>query len=511
MVDLARFFLRFTQEESCGKCLPCRLGTRAMLETLERICAGEGREGDIEYLQELGEEIRRSALCGLGQTAPNPVLTSIRYFRAEYEAHIRDRRCPAGACQALVRAPCQNACPAGMDVPGYVSLVGEGRFAEALATILDTNPFPSVCGRVCTHQCEARCRRAQLDQAVAIRQLKRFVGDHNPEWRLPPPASRDGGPKVGIVGAGPAGLSCAYFLARLGYRPTVFEKLPVAGGMLAVGIPEYRLPRSVLREEIERIAALGVEIRTNTPVGDGLTLRQLLEQGYQALFVAVGAHRSRALGIPGEELRGVVHATSFLRAVSLGGDLPPVAGSQVAVIGGGNAAVDAARTALRLGARQVTILYRRTRAEMPALREEIEAALAEGVAIEELAAPVALVGEDEVVRAVECQRMSPGPFDSSGRRRPVPDEGARFLLPADLVIPAIGQQAEAAALFADLGIETGADGMVSTDEEGRTSVPGVYAGGDAVTGPATVIEAIAAGRRAAMAIDHFLGGDAAPW
>ena len=506
MVDLARFFLTFVQEESCGKCVPCRVGTRAMLETLERICAGQGRQGDIEYLIELGKEIKRSSLCGLGQTAPNPVLTTIRYFRHEYEAHITEKWCAAGVCQNLVIAPCLNECPAGMDVPAYVSLVAEGRFAEALAVLLDVNPFPSVCGRVCDHRCEAKCRRNQLDQAVAIRAIKRFVAD---QWKRRPKlqvAERNGQAKVGIIGAGPAGLSCAYFLARLGYEPTVFEKLPIPGGMLAVGIPEYRLPKRVLQREIAAIQALGVDIRTNTAVGKDVTLSALKQQGYQAFFVAVGAHHSHKLDVPGEELKGVVHAIDFLRQVNLNRKEVWV-GRQVAVVGGGNAAVDAARTALRLGAEQVTILYRRTRGEMPAQSTEVEAAEAEGVELRFLVTPVRIIGDQRRVKGIACQRMRLGEFDRSGRRRPIPIEDSCFELEVDMVIPAIGQFSDAGNLFEGLGIEVAAGGAIRVTKDGRTNVPYIFAGGDATTGPATVIEAIAAGERAAVAIDQYLSHD----
>jgi NADH-quinone oxidoreductase subunit F len=502
MVELARYFLSFVQEESCGKCVPCRVGTKAMLETLERICAGEGREGDVEYLIELAGEIKRSSLCALGGTAPNPVLTTIRYFRHEYDAHIREKRCPAGACQALVVAPCINECPVGTDVPSYVSLVGEGRLEEALATILDTNPFPSVCGRVCNHRCEAKCRRNQVDSGVAIRALKRFVADSVGQRPAMAPAEDNAQPKVGIFGAGPAGLSCAYFLARLGYRPTVFEKLPVAGGMLRVGIPEYRLPRDTLQAEIAAIEAMGVEIRTSTALGADVTLDGLRQEGYKAFLLALGAHGSQGLGVQGEELDGVAHAVDFLRDAGLNGKRVWV-GRRVAVVGGGNAAVDAARTARRLGAEEVTIVYRRTRAEMPAEKAEIDAAEAEGIDLQCLASPVRIIGNGHGVEALEVQRMRLGEFDHSGRRRPEPVEGAMVRLEVDMVIPAIGQVAQASGVCDGLEVDR-RRGVIVADKDGHTCVPDVFAGGDAASGPATVIEAIAAGERAAVAIDQYL-------
>jgi NADH-quinone oxidoreductase subunit F len=503
MVDLARFFLTFVQEESCGKCVPCRVGTRAMLDTLERICAGEGREGDIEYLIELGNEVKRSSLCGLGQTAPNPVLTTIRYFRDEYEAHIQEKRCPAGVCQDLFISPCQNACPVGMDVPRYVSLISEGRLKEALAAMLDTNPFPSVCGRVCDHRCERKCRRTQTDQAVAIRQLKRFIADceeERPQLRI---AERNGQPKVGIIGGGPAGLSCAYFLARLGYEPTVFEKLPVAGGMLAACIPEYRLPKKVLQKEIEAIEALGVEIRTNTAVGTDVSLQELHQQGYRAFYVALGTQDSRNLGIPGEELEGCMPAIDFLKQVNFA-DKEVWVGHQVAVVGGGNAAIDAARSALRLGAEKVTILYRRTKSEMPAQSEEIEAARSEGVEFRFLVTPVRVVGDGDGIRAIECQQMQLGEFDRSGRHRPVPIKDSIFALDVDMVIQAIGQVSDAVDVLGASKVDTGRGGLILANKDGQTNQPHIFAGGDVTSGPATVVEAIAAGERGAVAIDRYL-------
>jgi len=511
MVELARFFLNFVQEESCGKCVPCRVGTKIMLEVVTRITQGQGQEGDVEYLIELGEEIKRSSLCGLGQTAPNPVLSTIRYFRDEYEAHIRDKRCPAGVCQDLVYSPCQNECPAGQNVPAYVSLIGEGRFEEALEVILDRNPFPSVCGRVCDHPCEAKCRRSQIDDPVATRALKRFAADYMAAEGIPSAiydrlrVETDGQkPKVAIVGSGPAGLSCAYFLARLGYQPTVFEKLPVAGGMLAVGIPEYRLPKDVLKREIEFIEKMGVEIRTEVSIGEDVTIPELYQQGYEAIFIGVGAHHGRKLNIPGETLDGVVDAVDFLRVVALSGHRMWV-GRRVAVLGGGNAAIDAARTALRLGADEVTIVYRRTKNEMPAQRSEIEDAVAEGVKLELLATPAQAISQNGGIKGLECLRMCLGEFDRSGRRRPEPVEDSRFRLDVDMVISAIGQTPDTTSLLSSL--ELNRDGTIKVDKDGRTSVPYIFAGGDAVTGPATVIWAIAAGERAAVAIDQYLSKD----
>jgi len=502
MVDIARFFLEFTQSESCGKCVPCRVGTRHMLDILQRICAGEGREGDIEALERLALDVKQSSLCGLGQTAPNPVLTTIRYFREEYEEHIRLRHCRASACEALAPAPCAHACPAAVNVPEYLALVAEDRLDDAVNVIRRRNPFVSVCGRVCDHPCERRCRRAELDEPLAVRALKRFAADHARKYEaaLLPPAK--GKAQVAIVGAGPAGLSCAYFLALMGRRSVVFESQPIPGGMLALGIPEYRLPKTILRKDIEFILRHGVELRTGTPVRD---LADLRKEGFKAIFLATGAQKAAMLRIPGEEFEGVQDSLEFLRARALG--RTPRCGEVVAVVGGGNAAIDAARSALRLGARKVLILYRRTREEMPAYAEEIEEALNEGAELHALVAPKQILGESGKVVAIELLRMRLGEADASGRRRPVPIEGSEFVIECDMVLPAIGQVASAEAAH---GVELTAAKTVRADMATlQTSAPDVFAGGDVVSGGGSAIEAIASGQRAAVAIDRRLGGKGA--
>ncbi len=507
MVDVARFFLEFCQDESCGKCAPCRIGTKRMLEILERICDGHGVEGDVERLIELGNTIKDTALCGLGQTAPNPVLSTIRYFRHEYDAHIRDKRCPAGVCTALVRAPCQNACPAGVDVPGFVSLVGEGRYAEAMRWHRERNPFASICARVCFHPCESKCRRAGLDSPVAIRGVKRFMVEQDVAAELPTMAQapENAARKVAIVGAGPAGLSCAYFLARMGYAPTVFEGEARPGGMLIQTIPAYRLPRKQLEQEIDLIQRMGVDIRCNQRLGRDFTMGDLRGQGFEAVFLGIGAAKGSLLGIPGEDTPGVTEALSFLKAHNLGTD--PKVGQHVAVIGGGNAAIDAARTAFRLGASDVTVVYRRRRAEMPAWDEEIDEALREGIRLEALVAPVEIAVQDGKVAGLVCQRMELGAYDRSGRRRPVPIKGQIFTIPVDQVIAAIGQSVDADGLFGDLAVDRNRDGTLKADPAtGATSLEWLFAGGDAAVGPSSVVEAIAWGEKAAVAMDARLTG-----
>jgi NADH-quinone oxidoreductase subunit F len=499
MVDVARYFLSFTQDESCGKCVPCRAGTKQMLDILEDICNGRGRPEDIDLLRELSEAIKAGSLCGLGQTAPNPVLTTIRYFRDEYEEHIKRHYCRAAVCQGLVTAPCSHICPAGIDVPRYVRFIAEGKPAEAVAVIREKIPFPAVCGLVCFHPCEARCRRGQLDETIAIRMLKRFAAEHDTGlWKQNIKVAPATGKRVAIVGSGPAGLTAGYYLAKLGHSVTVFEALSEPGGMMRVCIPDYRLPKDILKAEIKEIEDVGVEIRTNTRVE---SVDRLFQEGYNAVFLAMGAHQGLRIGVEGEDSPRVMDCVRFLRDVSLGKTVE--VGSRVAVIGGGNAAIDSARTSLRLGAKEVTVIYRRTQAEMPASPEEVEEALAEGVQIHFLAAPSRIISRDGRVE-LEAIRMELGAIDSSGRRRPEPIKGSESIMDFDTIIAAIGQRPEIPRQF---NLPVGRGNIIEVDPDTlATSREGVFAGGDVATGPASVIEAIAAGRQAAISIDKYLGG-----
>jgi NADH-quinone oxidoreductase subunit F len=499
MVNIARYFLEFTQDESCGKCAPCRVGTRHMRDILDRISCGEGKMEDLDELEQLAEHIQSASLCGLGQSAPNPVLTTLRYFRDEYVEHIQRKHCRASVCEALVHAPCAHACPAQVNVPQYVGMIAQGQLNAAVDVVRRRNPFVSVCGRVCDHPCQSRCRRGDLDTPLAIRALKRYASDNatGAGETVAPPTS--GTPEVAVIGAGPAGLTCAYFLAIMGRHTVVFEKQAVAGGMLALGIPEYRLPKEAIQKDIDFILRHGVELRTNTPVE---SVEELKEKGYRAVFLATGAQDGRVMGIDGEELEGVADSLEFLRARGLGQE--PECGKKVAVIGGGNAAVDAARSAVRLGAEQVQILYRRTREEMPAYEEEIEEALLEGIELHELVAPYRIIGRDGKVTGIEMTRMELGKPDDSGRRRPVPIEGSEFIVDCDMILPAIGQKAsiEPAQGLAITSWKTVESDTVTL----ATSQDGVFSGGDVINGGSTVIEAIADGQRAAVAIDRYLGG-----
>ena len=396
--------------------------------------------------------------------------------------------------------PCKGECPAGIDVPRYVRLVGHEKYAEATAVIREKVPFPKSLGRVCFHPCEEGCRRTDLNEPISICKLKRIAADYDDgTWKNSAFMLSPTGKRVAVIGAGPSGLTAAYYLKKLGHEVTVFESLPVPGGMMRVGIPEYRLPRKILAEEIEVISQLGVEIKTSSPVE---SLDDLLNQGYQAVFVAVGAHQGSKMGITGEDTPGVLEGIAFLREVSLGKKID--VGNKVAVIGGGNVAIDAARTALRLGADEVSILYRRTRAEMPAWSEEIEGAEEEGVKIEILTAPQSIAPSPDGQVNLTCIRMKLGEPDSSGRRRPMPISGSEFTTSYSAVIAAIGQVSDVPAGF---GLSLTRRNTCEVDPDSLvTSRSGIFAGGDVARGPASVIEAIADGRRGASAIDKYLGG-----
>jgi len=508
MVDTARYFMDFIQEESCGKCVACRIGTKRMLEILERITRGEGVEGDVERLEELGRTIQKTAMCGLGQTAPNPVLSTIKNFREEYEEHIKYKYCRAGVCSDLFISPCENTCPANVNIPGYLALVAAGRFIDAYDLIRQENPLPSICGRICTHPCESKCRRGTVDEPVAICDIKRFVADYamkNASNFIQDIAFPKNGKRVSIIGAGASGLTCGYYLARLGYEVSIYESEPVAGGVLAFGIPEYRLPSEVIAREIREIEKSGVNIFLNTEVGKDISFDQLRNESH-AIYVATGTQFPQRVGVPGEDLKGVLPGISFLKDVKLKKNID-LTGHVVAVIGGGNTAIDSARTALRLGARKVMVLYRRLRESMPAYDIEIEEALREGAELHELVSPVRFVGDRRGrVTKIECVRRMMKDFDNNGRRNTVHIEGSNFFIDVDTVITAVSQYADLPFVRStEIGL-TRWGTFVVDDETQMTTMPGVFAGGDVVRGPTDVIRAIADGKHAAVNIDKYLGG-----
>jgi NADH-quinone oxidoreductase subunit F len=510
MVDVARYFIEFTHSESCGKCIPCRVGLDKSLRILNAFTRGRASEADLDRLDEMGRMIRDTSLCGLGQTAPNPLLTTMRHFRHEFEDHIRAKRCRAGVCEDLALSPCENSCPLHMNIPRFLQLYKEGRLEEAFEAVVLDNPLPASTGRVCQHPCDNRCRRSSLDEAVNMREVHRFIADsiyqserfdalaERIAARKLPATDR----KVAIVGAGPTGLAAAFYLALLGHDVTVYESNPEPGGMLRYALPEYRLPREVVRREIELIRRIGVNFVCGAQVGTDIALNDLDNQ-YNAVFLAIGTWKESWVYLPGTELKGVLPALIFLESVAK--EEPVRLGRRVAVIGGGNAAIDSARTSLRMGA-EVTVIYRRERKDMPAIKEETDAAEHEGARFHFLATPHRIVGDENGnVKAIEVVKTRLGEFDSSGRRRPVPtDEIRRF--ECDTVILAVGEAVDMDFVRAS-GLRIKENGTLEVDRYTlETSRSKFYAGGDLITGASNVSNAMGYGKKAARNIDARLMG-----
>ncbi len=508
IVDLVRYFLTFTQNESCGKCPPCRVGTRAMLSLVTKIADGKADMNDLATLESIARTVKNGSLCGLGQTAANPVLCTLQYFREEYITHIVEKRCPAGVCEALMRTPCMSGCPAGVYIPGFVSLSAEKRFDEAARLHRERNPFAAVCGYICSHPCENRCQRGTVDAPVSIQEIAQYIIEH--EDAVAPPQVKSNAAnatrKVAIVGAGPAGLTAAYFLARLGYSPVVYDAANKPGGLLTSTIPEFRLPRNAVEREIEMILGLGVHLELNKRLGTDITLSSLRAEGYEGVILSSGSAVSKALNIPGEDAAGVMNAGAYLAAFNA--NQSPSTGRKVVVIGGNNAAVDAARVARRLGATEVSLVYRRTRREMTAYEDCIDQAEREGVHLVALAGPVAIKTADKRVTGITCVRMEPGHFDLSGRPAPQPLENSWFDLETDQVIIAIGRTTNIAGCCDETGLETDAAGFLRVNPHTQqSSVPWIFACGEATSGGGEVIDAIASGERAAVELDRFLTGE----
>lgn len=509
MVEIARFFLNFTQSESCGKCTSCRLGTTQLLEILTRITRGEGRLEDMETIEDLGGTITEASLCGLGQTCAKPALSTLQYFSQEYREHILEQRCAGAVCDSMVISACQHACPAGIDVPNYVAAIAAGKYREAVEIIRERNPFPAVCGRICIHPCEFKCRRGELDEPMAIRSLKRFASDWYykniglPESPFPVTKKE----KVAVVGAGPAGLTCAYFLAKMGYKAIVFEAQSVPGGMLGIAVPEFRLPREVIEQEVDYIKRCGVKIRYNSPIDARHTVNDLMAEGFDAVFIAAGAQASKRIGISGEEegLDGLYYGLEFLNEAKRRAGLSLE--GKVLVIGGGNVAIDVARTALRVGAEDVQIFCLEPRDEMPAWEKEVQEAVEEGIVINPSWGPKQIMRKDGRVGGMEFVRCV-SVFDMEGRFNPSFDEEASQIVETDNVIISIGQAPDISFLSKDSQLERSLWGSLEINENTlATNVPGIFAGGDFTTGPTFVIRAISSGRRAAIAIDRHLQGE----
>jgi NADPH-dependent glutamate synthase beta subunit-like oxidoreductase len=498
-VDMAAAFLRLCHAQSCGKCVPCRIGLGQLTNIMESILAGTATMADLELMRKTARAIYNSADCAIGYEAANIVLRGLDGFKDDYVGHIVNGRCTLGCEQGV---PCMSLCPAGVEIPGYIALVGEGRYADAIRLIRKDNPFPTVCGYVCEHPCEARCRRRVMDDAINIRGIKRFAADNAGEVD-PPKNAPPTGKTVAVIGGGPAGLTAAYYLSLMGHKVTLFEKRKRLGGMLWYGIPRYRLPADKLNTDIEAILKTGIEVVLNTEIGGTVKLREL-RRDFDAVYISIGAHIDKKLTIDGSDGLDVIPAIEMLR--NLGdGDEVDLTGRTVAVIGGGNVAMDAARSAVRLGAKKVNIVYRRRKQDMPALPEEVEGALAEGCELITLSAPDSIERNDEgLITGLWLRPQISGKIDSSGRPEPLDAREPKTRLSCDLIIVAIGQNVESEH-FRFSGIQLNRDVI---DAKMTTEVPGhkgLFAGGDCVTGPATVIRAIAAGKVAAANIDEYLG------
>lgn len=503
-VDLTRSFIKMCLAQSCGKCVPCRVGLRQLARLFDNVLDGEANEETVENIKLTAEGIYYSADCAIGYEAAKLALKSVDGCIDDFESHIHNGFC---SCNSNQPVACVKSCPAGVDIPGYIALVQQGRYADAVRLIRRDNPMPTTCAYICEHPCENRCKRTIIDAPVNIRGLKKMAVDNSgivpvPECEAPT------GKKVAIIGGGPGGLSAAYYLALMGHKVTIFEQRKQLGGMLRYGIPNYRFPRKKLDEEIDSILSTGIEVKKNISVGKDISFDDITKE-YDATYISIGAHADKKIGIEGEDAKsGITSAVEMLRAIG-DGDMPDYTGKKVIVIGGGNVAMDVARSSIRLGASKVSIVYRRRKADMTALEEEVEGAEAEGCDVLELMSPVRIKQDEEgnaiglIVKPQMISRVSHG--------RPAPKAAAKdeVLLESDLIVVAIGQGIETKS-FEEHGIKV-QRGVISalntgniTPQDGEMS-EGVFAGGDCVTGPATVIKAIAAGKVAVANIDEYLG------
>lgn len=509
ILELCLEYAKAIQNYSCGQCIPCRVGTRIIRDIFESIYKGEAKEGDLNTIVALSENISSSSMCEIGQSSPRVFKYLIENYRDLFKDYMGGKKENAVSFEykSTVTAPCMQACPIHLDIPRYVENIKFGRYEESLSTICEKLPLPGVVGRVCVRPCEFNCRRTLLDEPIQIKHLKRFVSDFAierdnwPKFECKPKKEI----KVAIIGAGPAGLTAAFFLAKEGYDVTIFETLSEPGGMAAVGIPDYRLPRDILRGEVSQIEKLGVKIIYNKTFGIDFTVEDLEKEGYRAVFVGLGCHCHKKLDIEGEDqsLQGYIPGVYFLRYINTGQEIPK--GKKIVVVGGGNVAMDCVRSALRMGFEDVNLVYRRSKAEMPADFIEVKEAEEEGVKFHMLTAPKRLISRDGKVIGLECIKMQLGEPDASGRRSPVPIPGSEFIIETDVLVPAIGQETDiGCCVTAISGVEITKKQTILVNENFMSTRMGVFAGGDCVTGADVLIRACAHGRLAAMKINDFL-------
>ena len=503
-VDLQLSFLKVCHAQTCGKCTPCRIGLGQLQKLMESVLEGKATMKTLQLIEDTANNIMDSADCAIGYEAAHMVLAGLVGFKEDYIHHIKTGKCNSTVNHSV---PCVALCPAQVDIPGYIALVGEGRYADAIKLIRKDNPFPTACALICEHPCEARCRRNMIDAAINIRALKRMAVDNAPANTVPVPEKAETtGKRIAIIGGGPSGLAAAYYLELMGHHAVVFEAKSKLGGMLRYGIPSYRFPRERLDQDIEAILSTGVEVHLNTKIGSGegeVPFNKLREE-YDAVYIAIGAHEDKKVGIEGEDSKGVISAVEMLG--SIGEEImPDFKDKTVVVIGGGNVAMDCTRSSIRLGAKKVTIAYRRRKSDMTALPEEIEGAVAEGAELYELKAPHKIeADENGNVVALWAEPQIIGPIDAWGRARPIRAELPLDRIPCDIIVVAIGQGVELRP-FEEAGVKVKRGSIAAMDTGELANANGVFAGGDCVTGPATVIRAIAAGKVAAANIDEYLG------
>lgn len=500
-VDLQLSFLKVCHAQTCGKCVPCRVGLGQLENLMEEVLNGKATLSTLTLMEKTANSIQVTADCAIGYEAARMVLTGIDGFREDYISHIQEKKCTGAFEQPI---PCITLCPAKVDIPGYIALIGKQRYQDAVTLIRKDNPFPTACALICEHPCEERCRRNMIDSEINIRGLKRFAVDHARANKVPVPMNSEStGKRIAIIGGGPSGLTAAYYLQIMGHQTTVFEEKPQLGGMLRYGIPNYRFPRERLDEDIEAILSTGVTVKLNCNVTSGTAIKELHKE-YDAVYIAIGAHTDKKFDVEGAESKGVISAVHMLREIGLE-NYPDFAGKKVIVIGGGNVAMDCARSAVRLKAEKVSIVYRRRQKDMTALPNEIEGAIAEGIELLTLQAPVKVEADESGnTKALWVQPQISSTYDQAGRPRPVTADKSQVRIECDIIIVAIGQDV-VSEHFSEYGLPTKWKYFVTEDTGEIKTMDGFFAGGDCVTGPSTVIKAIAAGKAAAANIDNYLG------